>query len=62
MAGPYGATISVTTCFIRRDVAQPVVMRTMSPVRREDVGSETRWDWKVRKCCGKRRGFSVDLG
>ena len=45
MGGPHGATISVTTCLIRPPFCQPVAIRTTSPCRRDELGSETRWDW-----------------
>lgn len=43
--GPQGAIISVTTCRICLLAGGRAAIRTTSPVRRDEFGSETRWDW-----------------
>lgn len=43
--GPQGAMISVTTWRICLLAGCRAAIRTTSPVRRDEFGSETRWDW-----------------
>jgi hypothetical protein len=40
--GPKGAMMEETTCRMLREVRKPEAMDTTSPVRREELGSETR--------------------
>lgn len=43
--GPQGAMISVTTWRICLLAGGRAAIRTTSPARRDEFGSETRWDW-----------------
>lgn len=69
MGGPQGAIILLTTCLLDLDVRQPELMLTMSPVRRESLGSWTRYRSKCWKFCrggeegqgGQHVGLSLHL-
>lgn len=49
-AGPHGASISTTTCRICRLTGKHCAILMVSPWRRDELGSETMWNWSWRKC------------